>query len=76
MVSKTKHDTKRAQLSSNDPTVISVIETVEPIKPVKSKNKLKGGANNEINHEYSDETLHKIYLKMDFEMQIYSNDKQ
>ena len=53
----TKHEPKRPQMSSNDPTVNSVTETVEPYKPVKKK-KLKGGGNIEINDKVLDENLH------------------
>ena len=50
----TSNDLKRPQLTSNDPEV----------ETVRSKNKLKGGANAniEINDNYSDETLHNMNL--------------
>ena len=51
MFSNTDHEPKRFQMSSNDPVVNSETETVEPIKTVKSKNKMKGGANIEINEK-------------------------
>ena len=39
------------------------------------KNKLKDGANIEINKKYLDEIVHKNYLKMDSAIQIIANDK-
>ena len=54
-ISKTEHEPKRTQMSSNDPVINSVTET---IKPVKTENKLKGGGNFEFDDEYLDEILH------------------
>ena len=48
-ISNTEHEPIRSQMNSNDPIVNSETKTVEPIKPVKSKTKMKGGANIEIN---------------------------
>ena len=62
-------------MSSNDPIVNSVTETVKPIKPVKSKNKMKVGRNNEIREKYLNETLHNYNLYMELAMQIFSNDQ-
>ena len=41
IISSTKHEPKRSQISSNHPVVISETETNEPIKPGKSKKKRK-----------------------------------
>ena len=57
-ISKTEHEPKRSQMSSNDPVINSVTETVEPIKPGKWKNKLKDGAKIEINDKDLDEILY------------------
>ena len=48
----TSNDLKCPQLTSKDSS--SILETVEPMK-----NKLKGGGNFEINHDYIDESLQK-----------------
>ena len=45
-------------MTSNDLKRPQSISESSEVKPVKSKNKLKGGANAEINDEYSDEILH------------------
>ena len=37
----------------------SISESSPEVKPVKSKNKLKGGANIDFHDEYLDEILHK-----------------
>ena len=74
-ISNTGHEPNKSQMSSNDPIVNSLNETVEPIKPVESKNKLKGGGNNEINHEFLNEILHNNNLKMELAMQIITNDQ-
>ena len=50
--SHTNHDVKRPQLTSHDLKSTSN----EPVK--NKKNKLKGGANIEINEHYLDEILH------------------
>ena len=41
-ISITEHEPRSSQMSSNDPTVESVSETVEPIKPVQSKKQTEG----------------------------------
>ena len=53
----------------------SISESHHEVKPVKSKNKLKGGANIEINEQYLDEILDKNDTKMDLAVQIVSIDK-
>ena len=58
----------RPRLTSNESS--SNIETVKT-----KKNKLKGGTNIEINHEYLDETLHINNLWMELAMQNISNDQ-
>ena len=67
--SHTKHDLKRPQLTSNDLKTTSN----EPVE--NKKNKVKGGANNEINEKYLDEIVHSNYLKMNLAIQIIANDK-
>ena len=53
-----KHDLKRPQMTSNDLKVPQTIsDSSREVKPVKSKNKLKGGANVEINDQYLDKLL-------------------
>ena len=67
---------KRPQLTSNDlkrPQLIS--ESFHEVKPVETKNKLKGGANIEINEHYLDEILQNNNPQMELAMQIISNDK-
>ena len=49
--SQPNHDDKGPQMTPND------LKRPQSIKPVKSKNKLKGGANIEINEHYLDEIL-------------------
>ena len=67
--SHTNHNVKRPQLTSNDPKST-------PNEPVKiKKNKLKGGANIEINEHYLDEILHNNSSQMELAMQIISTDK-
>ena len=60
---KASSDLRRPQMTLHkpNPVVDCVTETVAPVKLVKTKNKLKGGGNIEIDHEYSDEILHKSY---------------
>ena len=70
-ISNTKHGPERPQMSSND---LVVSENDGSIKPIKSKNKMKGGANTEINGEYSDEVFHNNNLIMELAVQIISND--
>ena len=49
---------KRPQLTSNDlKRPQSISESHHEVKPIKSKDKLKGGANIEINEHYLDEIL-------------------
>ena len=62
----TSNDLKRPQLSSKE----SPPQTVEP-----KKNKLKCGADREINHEYSDENFHNKNLQKELAMQFISNDE-
>ena len=62
-------DPKRHQMTSNDLNVTSN-ETVK-----NEKNKLKGGANIEINEHYLDEILHNINSSMELATQIISTDK-
>ena len=51
---------KRLQMTSNDvKRPQSISESHHGVKPVKSKNKLRGGTNIEINEHYLDEILHK-----------------
>ena len=54
-------DVKRPRLTSNDLKPTSKQFSPE-VKPVKSKNKLKGGANIEINEKYLDEVVLNNYL--------------
>ena len=50
---------KRLQMTSNDlKRPESISESHHEVKPVKSENKLKGGANIEINEHYLVENLH------------------
>ena len=58
-ISIIKNEPKRTQMSSYDSVVR---KTVEPIQPVKTKNKLKDGANFEISENSSDEIVHNNYL--------------
>ena len=54
-----KHDLKRPQMTSNDlKRSQSISESSFEVKPIRNKNKLKGGANVEINDHYLDEILH------------------
>ena len=56
--SQPNHDDKRPQMISDDlKKPQSVSESHHEVKSVKSKNKLKGGANIEINEHYLDEIL-------------------
>ena len=59
------NDLKKPQMTSNDPEV----------KTVKSRNKLKGGANREKNDKKLDETLHNNKILLDLAMQIICNDQ-
>ena len=49
--------------------------TSNDLKPVRTKNKLKGGANIENNEKYLDGIVHNNYLKMDLAIQITANGK-
>ena len=73
-----RHDSnvKRPQMTSIDlKRPQSISESLHEDEPVRSKNKLKGGANNEINEHYSDEFLQNDDPKMEIAMRIFSNDK-
>ena len=65
---------KRPRLTSNDLKPTSK-ESSHEVKPVKSKNKMKGCLNNEINEKNLDEIVHKNYLLMDLAIQKNANDK-
>ena len=53
------NDHKRPQMTTNDlKRSHSISESSPEVKPVKSKNKLKGDANVEINEHYLDRFLH------------------
>ena len=55
----TSKDLKWPQMTSNDlKRPQSISESSLKVKPVKSKNKLKGDANNEFSDQYLDEFLH------------------
>ena len=55
-----KQHFKRPQMTSNDlKTPQSVSESFPEVKPVKSKNRVKGGANIQITDKFLDEILHK-----------------
>ena len=54
-------DVKRHRLTSNDIKLTSK-ESSPEVKPVKSKNKVKNGANIEINEKYLDATVHNNYI--------------
>ena len=54
----TNHNVKRPQMTSNDLKRSQLISESSEVKPNKSKNKLKGGANIEIDEHYLDENLH------------------
>ena len=45
-------------MTSNDPVVNSVIETVAPVELVKTKSKMKGDGTIEIDDDYLDENFH------------------
>ena len=70
-----KSNVKRPQRTSNDlKRLQSISEILHEVEPDKSKNKLKGGANFEINDHYSDESLQNNNPYMELAMQIISND--
>ena len=62
-------------MTSNDAVVNSTVKTLASVKPVKTKNKMKGIGNREIDAEYSDEFIHKNNLQMELAKQMTSNDK-
>ena len=67
---------KRPQMISNElKKSQSISKPLHEVKPVKSKNKLKGGANIEINEHYLGELLHNKNSQMELAMQIIPNDK-
>ena len=72
--SQREPDFKRPRSTSNDLKPTSK-ESSPEVKSVKSKNKLKGGGNIEINDEYLDEILHNKNSQMELAMQIISDDK-
>ena len=51
MVTKEDKNLKLPQKTSNNPVVNSMIENVATVKTVKTKNKLKGGGNIEVDDE-------------------------
>ena len=53
----------------------SISKPHHEVKPVKSRNKLKGGANIENIEHYLDEILHNNNSYMELAMQMFSNDK-
>ena len=56
-------------MTSND------LKTTSSEPTTNRKNKLKGGANVEINEKFLDEIVHSSYLKMDLAIQKIANDK-
>ena len=68
---KNSNDLNGPQLTSKESP--SFIETVKP--NASKKNKLKGGGNNQIDDEYSDEIFHNNNLQKELAMQIISNAK-
>ena len=73
--SNREHDFKRPQMTSNYFKRPELTSNVPVVKFVKSKNKLKGGGNIEIDDNYLDGILPNINLQTDLTMQIISNDK-
>ena len=67
--SHTNYDVKIPQLTSND------LKSTSKLPVRNKKNKLKGGANIEINEHYLDEILHNKSSSMELAMQIISTGK-
>ena len=73
-ISHCEHDHKRPQSTSNDLKRPQMISNDTEVKPVK-KNKLKVGANIEIDDKFLDNIRHNNNLKKELAMQIIPNDK-